>query len=39
MIEHFYRLGIQPDWWKLPPLSAENWQQAAANPAMSCCWK
>ncbi|CNH59440.1 putative carbohydrate kinase [Yersinia kristensenii] len=24
---HFYALGIQPDWWKLPPLSAENWQQ------------
>ncbi|WP_230372383.1 bifunctional 5-dehydro-2-deoxygluconokinase/5-dehydro-2-deoxyphosphogluconate aldolase, partial [Yersinia enterocolitica] len=24
---HFYALGIQPDWWKLPPLSAENWQK------------
>ena len=24
MIEHFYRLGIQPDWWKLPPLSAKT---------------
>ncbi|WP_186368311.1 bifunctional 5-dehydro-2-deoxygluconokinase/5-dehydro-2-deoxyphosphogluconate aldolase [Yersinia rochesterensis] len=24
---HFYALGIQPDWWKLPPLSTENWQQ------------
>ncbi|MCB5312522.1 bifunctional 5-dehydro-2-deoxygluconokinase/5-dehydro-2-deoxyphosphogluconate aldolase [Yersinia intermedia] len=24
---HFYQLGIQPDWWKLPPLSAENWQR------------
>ncbi|WP_171454895.1 bifunctional 5-dehydro-2-deoxygluconokinase/5-dehydro-2-deoxyphosphogluconate aldolase [Serratia marcescens] len=30
MIEHFYQLGIQPDWWKLPPLSAENWRQVGA---------
>ena len=30
MIEHFYRLGIQPDWWKLPPLSAENWRRVGA---------
>ncbi|MBY4890858.1 5-dehydro-2-deoxygluconokinase [Pantoea sp. DY-15] len=26
MLSHFYSLGIQPDWWKLPPLSAESWQ-------------
>lgn len=26
-LEHFYRLGVQPDWWKLPPLSAANWQK------------
>lgn len=27
IMEHFYQLGIQPDWWKLPPLSATNWQK------------
>ncbi|WON76792.1 bifunctional 5-dehydro-2-deoxygluconokinase/5-dehydro-2-deoxyphosphogluconate aldolase [Serratia sp. UGAL515B_01] len=26
-LEHFYQLGIQPDWWKLPPLSAATWQK------------
>ncbi|WP_147200193.1 5-dehydro-2-deoxygluconokinase [Pantoea sp. MBD-2R] len=26
MLSHFYSLGIQPDWWKLPPLSLESWQ-------------
>lgn len=26
MLSHFYSLGIQPDWWKLPPLPLENWQ-------------
>lgn len=26
MLTHFYGLGIQPDWWKLPPLSATAWQ-------------
>jgi 5-dehydro-2-deoxygluconokinase len=30
MLRHFYQLGIKPDWWKLPPLSAENWQQIGA---------
>jgi 5-dehydro-2-deoxygluconokinase len=30
MLEHFYRLGIQPDWWKLPPLSSANWEKIAA---------
>ncbi len=26
ILSHFYRLGIQPDWWKLPPLSPDSWQ-------------
>ncbi|MGL4858725.1 MAG: bifunctional 5-dehydro-2-deoxygluconokinase/5-dehydro-2-deoxyphosphogluconate aldolase [Enterobacteriaceae bacterium] len=26
-LKRFYHLGIQPDWWKLPPLSASGWQQ------------
>jgi len=26
MLAHFYQLGIKPDWWKLPPLPAEQWQ-------------
>lgn len=26
ILSHFYSLGIQPDWWKLPPLSPESWQ-------------
>ncbi|BFU59882.1 MULTISPECIES: bifunctional 5-dehydro-2-deoxygluconokinase/5-dehydro-2-deoxyphosphogluconate aldolase [Rodentibacter] len=26
MIEHFYQIGIKPDWWKLPGVSAETWQ-------------
>ncbi|WP_312240524.1 bifunctional 5-dehydro-2-deoxygluconokinase/5-dehydro-2-deoxyphosphogluconate aldolase [Pantoea sp.] len=26
ILSHFYRLGIQPDWWKLPPLSAASWE-------------
>lgn len=30
ILQHFYLLGIKPDWWKLPPLSAENWQQVGA---------
>ncbi|MCI7480536.1 bifunctional 5-dehydro-2-deoxygluconokinase/5-dehydro-2-deoxyphosphogluconate aldolase [[Pasteurella] aerogenes] len=25
MITHFYHLGIKPDWWKLPGVSAETW--------------
>ncbi|HGG5186157.1 TPA: 2-deoxy-5-keto-D-gluconate 6-phosphate aldolase domain-containing protein, partial [Salmonella enterica] len=24
-ISRFYNLGISPDWWKLPPLSASGW--------------
>ena len=30
MLEHFYQLGIKPDWWKLPPLSSASWQQITA---------
>ncbi|KHN54720.1 bifunctional 5-dehydro-2-deoxygluconokinase/5-dehydro-2-deoxyphosphogluconate aldolase [Pectobacterium fontis] len=26
-IQRFYNLGVRPDWWKLPPLSAEGWAQ------------
>ncbi|QHM73417.1 bifunctional 5-dehydro-2-deoxygluconokinase/5-dehydro-2-deoxyphosphogluconate aldolase [Mixta intestinalis] len=26
IIKHFYHLGVQPDWWKLPPLSLQSWQ-------------
>lgn len=26
VLSHFYSLGIRPDWWKLPPLSAGTWQ-------------
>ncbi|MGB0663842.1 MAG: bifunctional 5-dehydro-2-deoxygluconokinase/5-dehydro-2-deoxyphosphogluconate aldolase [Pontibacterium sp.] len=25
-IKRFYNLGVQPDWWKLPPQSPANWQ-------------
>ncbi|MBS9426808.1 bifunctional 5-dehydro-2-deoxygluconokinase/5-dehydro-2-deoxyphosphogluconate aldolase [Photorhabdus akhurstii] len=24
-LRRFYNLGIKPDWWKLPPLSSESW--------------
>lgn len=24
-IQRFYNLGVKPDWWKLPPLSAQSW--------------
>lgn len=30
IISHFYRLGVQPDWWKLPPLSLHSWQAIGA---------
>lgn len=30
ILQHFYLLGIKPDWWKLPPLSVDNWQQVSA---------
>lgn len=26
ILNHFYHLGIQPDWWKLPPLSPASWK-------------
>ncbi|MEI7189716.1 bifunctional 5-dehydro-2-deoxygluconokinase/5-dehydro-2-deoxyphosphogluconate aldolase [Dickeya dianthicola] len=26
-IQRFYNLGVRPDWWKLPPLSADGWQR------------
>ncbi|MGX9334428.1 bifunctional 5-dehydro-2-deoxygluconokinase/5-dehydro-2-deoxyphosphogluconate aldolase (plasmid) [Klebsiella grimontii] len=26
IVERFYQLGIKPDWWKLPALSAAGWQ-------------
>ncbi|EIZ2109958.1 5-dehydro-2-deoxygluconokinase [Salmonella enterica] len=26
-VERFYQLGIRPDWWKLPSLSAAGWQK------------
>lgn len=37
IMSHFYQLGIKPDWWKLPPLSAASWRQVgelidAADP-------
>ena len=25
IIAHFYQLGIKPDWWKLPGVSAQGW--------------
>lgn len=29
IIEHFYRLGLKPDWWKLPPASPVGWAAIA----------
>ncbi|EHD20856.1 MULTISPECIES: bifunctional 5-dehydro-2-deoxygluconokinase/5-dehydro-2-deoxyphosphogluconate aldolase [Brenneria] len=26
ILSRFYSLGIQPDWWKLPPLSSTGWR-------------
>ncbi|WP_413738479.1 bifunctional 5-dehydro-2-deoxygluconokinase/5-dehydro-2-deoxyphosphogluconate aldolase [Sodalis sp. RH21] len=26
IVERFYQLGIQPDWWKLPSLQTDNWK-------------
>ncbi|PLR35901.1 5-dehydro-2-deoxygluconokinase [Chimaeribacter californicus] len=28
-VTRFYQLGIQPDWWKLPPLSVAGWKQVS----------
>ena len=30
LLADFYELGVKPDWWKLPPLSATSWQQVSA---------
>lgn len=30
MIAHFYRIGIKPDWWKLPGVSAQTWADISA---------
>ncbi len=29
-MERLYNIGIQPDWWKLPPLTASGWTQVDA---------
>ncbi|QLB20785.1 5-dehydro-2-deoxygluconokinase [Vespertiliibacter pulmonis] len=26
IVEHLYKLGIKPDWWKLPAVSSKIWQ-------------
>lgn len=31
IVERFYLLGIQPDWWKLPPLSPARWQEISQH--------
>ncbi|WP_273404239.1 bifunctional 5-dehydro-2-deoxygluconokinase/5-dehydro-2-deoxyphosphogluconate aldolase [Actinobacillus porcinus] len=30
MLAYFYELGIKPDWWKLPGVSAKAWQDISA---------
>jgi len=25
VLQRFYNIGVKPDWWKIPPLSAESW--------------
>lgn len=30
VIEHLYQLGIKPDWWKLPGVSAKAWKNLTA---------
>ncbi|HBT4924955.1 bifunctional 5-dehydro-2-deoxygluconokinase/5-dehydro-2-deoxyphosphogluconate aldolase [Klebsiella pneumoniae] len=30
IVKRFYELGVKPDWWKLPSLSAEAWKSIAA---------
>lgn len=30
IIERFYQLGIQPDWWKLPAQGVESWKAIGA---------
>ena len=29
-MKRFYNLGIYPEWWKLPPMSAETWRDVDA---------
>ena len=38
MLEHFYQLGIQPDWWKLPPLSSAEWERIGKLIAREDSW-
>ena len=38
VLEHVYRLGIRPDWWKLPPLSDASWVQISALIAREDEW-
>ncbi|MGF1760864.1 5-dehydro-2-deoxygluconokinase [Photobacterium sagamiensis] len=26
-LKRFYNLGVKPDWWKLPPLSSQGWDE------------
>jgi 5-dehydro-2-deoxygluconokinase len=45
-LKRLYNLGIYPEWWKLEPMSATQWQAVDAliaerDPAcrgVSCCW-
>lgn len=30
IVAHLYKLGIKPDWWKLPGVSAKEWQNLTA---------
>jgi len=30
LLKRFYALNVKPDWWKLPPLSADSWAQVSA---------
>ncbi|PKH02053.1 5-dehydro-2-deoxygluconokinase [Psychromonas sp. MB-3u-54] len=30
LLKRFYALNVKPDWWKLPPLSADSWTQVSA---------
>jgi 5-dehydro-2-deoxygluconokinase len=27
VLQRLYNVGVKPDWWKLPPLAAENWDK------------
>jgi len=30
VMQRFYNLGVQPDWWKLPPQTPASWQRISA---------